>query len=331
MARGKHQLDLQDMKTFLYLLHRSYNESADAGIQSVPVAELLNYLGHTSIKLMHRSLKNLGSVKIDIDYREGDDEHSVSCHFLSYDVSRTSNGMLEYAFDPILMRFIFEPQIYGKINMSLFSHFKTTHGAKLYEIMTLFKNRFHRTWTVPVDEFRDRFGIGTDQYCRFDNLKRHVIEKAVKEVNRIAPFGIDVSYIRGGKGGKVETLRFTVIPRTELPSEAVATGNDPIPRGRDPKTVDMLTGQTDEENTLNLTVSDEALEEAVFIMSSNGTDEGELERYLDDWRASVAGQRVTDPGVNFLRWLRLKFSTRKETEMEQLDDSVIDSILAEYE
>lgn len=193
MARGKHQLDLQDMKAFLYLLHRSYIQSDNPGVQRVPVSEVLRYLGHTSVSHMQKSLRNLGSVKIEIDYQEGDEQRSVSCHFLSYDVSRTSNSMLEYAFDPILLKFIFEPEIYGKINMSLFSQFKTSQGAKLYAIMTLFKNRFHRTWTVSVDEFRARMGVSPDQYIRFDNLRRQVIEKAVTEINRIAPFGIEVS------------------------------------------------------------------------------------------------------------------------------------------
>ncbi|MHA6345945.1 RepB family plasmid replication initiator protein [Roseivivax sp. CAU 1761] len=331
MARGKYQLELQDMRLFIFLLHQSYGREDKTGIQFVPVADVLNYLGHRNLASLERSLRSLSSVKIEIDYEEEGQSRSVSCHFLSYDVSRTTNGTLEYAFDSILMRFIFEPKIYAKINMALFQQFKTTQGAKLFEIMSLFHKRTHRSWLVTVDEFRARLGIADDQYERFDNLRRSVIDRAVNEVNRLAPFGVVVDYIRGGRGGKVVSMEFKVVPRNELPLEALTLEKARKPKGRDPQTVDMLTGHTDEETGRDLLVPHEAMQEALQVLEANSLGDADLPAYLDEWRETARQQKVTDPGAAFLQWLRLRFDASHEPDIDVFDADILENLLTEFE
>ncbi|NDV52273.1 replication initiation protein [Yangia sp. PrR003] len=331
MARGKYQLELQDMRVFLFLLHQSHNRDDRSRLQRVKVVDVLQYIGHTSIDLLERSLKNLTDVKIEIDYQENGVPHSVGCHFLSYDVSRTFNGYIEYAFDPILMRFIFDPKIYAKINIALFKQFRTIQGAKLFEILTLFQKRKYRTWQVSLEEFRDRLGVPADQYTRFDNLRRSVIDRAVDECNSLAPFGVRTRYIRSGRGGRVTEIEFAIIPRRELPASSVPAKTKKA-KNRDALTVDMLTGHTDEEIGRDLLVSDEALDEAISLLEAHGQGDEDLQSYIDEWREAATEEDISSgPSASFLRWLRVRFETQYASKSGILDADNLEQLMMEYQ
>ncbi|ANT63106.1 hypothetical protein AYJ57_21800 (plasmid) [Salipiger sp. CCB-MM3] len=329
MARGKYQLELQDMRAFLFLLYKSGEREDRTGLQRVPIQEILGYLGHASIERLEQSLRNLTKVTIDLDYINNGTPHSVSCHFLSFDVSRTIDGDLEYAFDPILMQFIFDPKIYAKINMAIYKEFKTTQGAKMFEILSLYQNRKHRTWHVSLEEFKQRFGVAEDRYNRFDNLRRVVIEKAIEECNTHAPFGVRVQYIRSGRGGRVTGLEFSIVPRSEI---VLTKRSKPAKKKpRDPLTVDMLTGHSDTEAGRKLVVSEEAVADASTLLEQfYGTDTA-LVTYLDTWRASVDGEAIADPDQTFLSWLRARLESERSPQPDRFDNNVLDSILMEFE
>jgi hypothetical protein len=331
MARGQNDLDLADLKMFNFLLQRSYNKLNERTIHEIAVSDVLSFLKHTSVARLEQSLKKLGNVKIDIDYQEDGVDHSVSCHFLSYDVSKTENGMLSYAFDSILLRFLWEPKIYARINMKFFSQFRTSYGAKLYEIMAFYQHRHHRTWAVSIETLRHSLGVSEGQYDRFDNLKKAVIEKAVNEVNALATFGVNVEYIRGGRGGKVVEVRFSIVPRSELapiPSDVSPSAKKAV---RDPDTVDLLDGQTDSERGSNLIISSQAMEEAREILLSNDSNPDDLEDLVEQWRSSVVATQVTDANLNFLRWLSLTLNRRSDDNLGLVEEDVITTLLAGFE
>ncbi len=327
LARGQHALELPDAKVFNYLLLRSYNRLTDRTIHEIPVSDALKILKHTSVARLEETLKRLGNVKIEFEYHKDGEDHSVACHFLSYDICQTENGVLKFAFDPILLKFLWEPAVYARINMQFFQQFKTTYGAKLYEILTLYFRRTYRTWSVSVEDLRVALGVRDDQYKRFDNLRRAVIDRAVDEVNALAPFGVELELVRGGLGGKVIELRFSVVPRSDLaavPSDRVSSGKRQI---RDPQTVDIFDGRTDFERGTNLTVTNETLENARLILIEGGVQDFSVEEYLERWLQQSSGIVITDPDVNFISWVHASVEVRKDEVMAGVDEDLFASLL----
>jgi hypothetical protein len=328
MARGQHDLDLPDIKLFNFFLQRAYTKLTERVIHEIPVSDVLSMLKHTSIARLETSLKKLGNVKIEIDYHQDGKEHSVSCHFLSSDICKAEDGVVKYALDPILLRFLWEPAVYGRINLQFFNQFKSPYGAKLYEILTLYVHRHHRTWTVSVAELRSSLGVPADQYARFDNLKRSVLDKAVAEVNALSGFGVDVEYIRGGRGGKVIEVRFTVTNRPELaqvPNDRLLSNQGR--RVRDPNTVDMLDGQTDSERGTQLIITSQTMDEAAQMLADADLPDESVEGFLDDWRHHAHNIQMTDPNINFLRWLRVKLEALTDSTLDDIDDDLVADML----
>jgi hypothetical protein len=332
MARGQNDLELSDLKLFNYLLDRAYFQLDKVSIHQIPVKDALGYLGHSSVARLEDSLRRLGKVQIEIDYTQDEVEHSVSCHFLSYDVSRTENGILEYAPDKMMLRFLWEPKVYARINMRIFQLFRTSYGAKLYEIMALFQNRRIRTWTVTVEELREKLGVSPSQYERFDNLKKAVIDRAVNDVNEIATFGVAVEMKKSGRGGRVTHLSFSIVPRADV----IDTAGDGYPAAsrkgqRDPKTPDLLDGQTDEERGSDMVVTSETIDRAHEILTQAGMPAESIQTYLDDWRGAVKMRRISDPDHHFLQYLNLKIEAAREDELGDLDPSLITDLLKDFD
>lgn len=334
MARGQGSLDISDSKTFNYLLQRSYTQLNKRSIHQIPVSDLLSFLSHTSISRVEKTLQNLSNVTIEIDYTdyETGEQHSVKTHFLSYDVSKAQDGILTYAFDPILLKFLWEPKIYTQINLQFTQNFKSQYGFKLFEIMSFFPQRFNRAWTPSIKEFRERIGIDENQYTRFDNLKRAVIDKAVEEINQYAHFYLHTSLIRGGKGGKVVAIKFEIVDR---PDELILPSNTPVSgkksKNRDPYTIDFVDGKTDNERGNNLIISSEAIADAEKLITENDIPVDELVKYEDEWRQAVNDVKVTDPDLNFLRWLNIQIDKRINNTLPDLDDDIFGDILAGFE
>lgn len=325
-------MDKSDSDTFNYLLKRAYNNLDKKSVHQIPVSDILKFLNHTSIQRVENSLKKLGSLNISIDYSDTDTgaEHSVQAHYLSYDVSKAENGILTYAFDPILLKFLWEPKVYAKINIFNIRNFKSTYSAKLYELSALYQNRFHRSWEVSVSELKDLLGIEQSQHSRFDNFKSKVLDKAVQEVNEVSPFFLDFELVRGGRGGKVISIKFEIKARKEDMIDITPTKKNSA-KSRDPDTIDLIDGLTDAERGSNLVISPVCLEQAREILINNSKEPELLNYYEDTWRSQNEGRSIIDPETNFLRFVELSIATEDDDLLKDLDDDIFGSLLEEYE
>ncbi len=69
-------------------------------------------------------------------------------------------------------------------------------------------------WTVTVADLREMLGATASSYDVFKDFNKHVLQKAVKEINEITDITVTTENIR--KGRSVESIRFTVAEKTPL-------------------------------------------------------------------------------------------------------------------
>ena len=327
------EMDKADSDTFNYLLKRAYHNLDKSSIHEIPVSDLLKFLNHTSIQRIENSLKKLGSINITIDYTDNDTgaEHSVQTHYLSYDVSKAENGILTYAFDPILLKFLWEPKVYARINIFNIRNFKSVYTGKLYEMAALYQNRFHRSWELTVNDLKEFLGVEHNQHARFDNFKSKVIDKSVQEINEVAPYHLDYELIRGGRGGKVIAVRFEIKARKENLIDITPSQKEVKSLKRDPNTIDMIDGFTDAERSSSLILSPSTFDAARELLISKGRNTELINNYEDSWRNQNDGLRIIDPDTNFLRFIELSIANEDDEFLKDLDNDVFGSLLEEFE
>ena len=337
MARERGELELVDRKVYAYLINRVYRslQQGREETHTVPVSDVLEYLGHSSTDRLHASLSRLGSVAILIDYVDDDGvKHSAQARYLSYDMARSPDGWVEISFDAILQRFLRYPRVFSVTTLGETRRFTSKYAERLYEIMALQVNKQHPVWEPTLEVFRETLPV-TDGYARYDNLRRRVVDPAVDEVNTIAPFSVDVEDVRSGKGGRVVALRFTAVakgPRTlrtlsdGAASFAAAAGGGRRRGRRDPDTVDLLYGKSDADRD-PLELAPDTVRQAAAQSGPDGAG-----AYMDEWRERMRGRRVRDPDRAFLNWLDVRLAKQADADiMGILDDDTIPSLVEGWE
>lgn len=333
MARESADLDLVDGKMFTYLLHRAYKDLKEKQIHRVPVQDVLSFLRHTSTSRLQESLRRLATLKLSIEYAdENKERHFVDAHFLSYDMTMTEDGMLHYAFDPILLDFLHEPKVFAFINVNYMQSFRSRYARKLYEILAAYERRFSPVWTVSVSQLRQILGVPDDLHQRFDNFRRKVLDQAVQEIIEHTEFDVQMDFIRGGRGGKVVNISFKVSPKLHPRMVESPNVSDPIGRSkgkskRDPNTPDMLDGRTDSERGAPPALQATTVREAAELL---GKDR-DVSTYEEEWRQEMSGRRVRDPDLSFLRWLNLRLEREEDEMLADLDDDTFGSLLERME
>lgn len=119
-----------------------------------------------------------------------------------------NEGKVTLGFSPWVIPYLTN-MYHGKftsIKLSQISGLKSVYSIRLLEFLTQFNStgKFH----IALDKFKDRLGI-KDEYKRFYDLKKWVIEVAVKELTKKSNLSISWKAIKDSHGKGIKQLEFT--------------------------------------------------------------------------------------------------------------------------
>lgn len=277
---------------------------------------------HDDIKMIRESLERLWSVKISVEYAdENGVGHSLRCHYLSFSTSGIEGSTLSYSFDEMLLKFIANKQVYSTVELKVANSMGSLYGNRLYEVMSMYQRMYKPVWEVPIDALREFFEVG-DNHPRTDNFRKHVIERAVEDVNLNAPFTVLPEYRREGQGGKISSVAFRVVPK--LAGEFAGIGVKQS-KGKDDRfTIDMFDGTTEADRMIPPELRSDTVQEAERIMGP-GAD---IVSLRDEWFAAYGKRTHNSPDEMFLAWVRVQADKRRSESLKDVDlDSFLDNIL----
>jgi Initiator Replication protein len=327
MHRAQGELKAIDGKLFNFLLSRAANRvhHRDA-IHQIPLANAIKFLNGATPQAVNESLRRLGEVDIEIDYKDAatGEKHVMLVHFLSFDSTTCRDGILEWAFDPMLNDLLHEPRIYASLNLKTLRMFKRLAAQRLYEKMMLQNGlRLNRTWRVGVPEFYNFCGQFNES-ARFTNFRTRVLTPAVLEVNEHAPFSVEVRYIRDtGRGRKVYWIEFTPVPKSvQDPMAARKAGVRRV--ARDKRFIDLFDNRTNEERGSNLVVSEQAYRAAEGMIEGRGL---KLAKIDSDFKDFAQSRVIKDADQLFLNFVAAQLERVKDPEFAFPSDDIIAKFL----
>ncbi len=119
-----------------------------------------------------------------------------------------NEGKVTLGFSPWVIPYltnIFNGQ-FTSLKLSQISELKSVYSIRLLEFLTQFKGTGR--FIIELDRFKDRLGL-KDEYKRFYDLKRWVIEVAVKELREKSHLVVSWKAIKGSRGKAIKQLEFT--------------------------------------------------------------------------------------------------------------------------
>lgn len=194
------------------LLANAYDELPNKDIHRVSVAELAEKLGFDSKNQEH--LKEALEALVD---------HTVEWNILDKDSRQVwgvasllasaeiENGICTYGFAPHLRYKLYNPRIYTKLNLRLQNRFMSRYALILWEVCFDYFDTardYGETPFIPLEKFRELMGIALDDYPIFKHLNHRVIKPAIKEINALTNFFVEVEQRRESR--KIAFLKFRI-------------------------------------------------------------------------------------------------------------------------
>lgn len=207
----KNIMSLMQRKIANVLLMHAYPNLKHNNRFSISSRKLCNLIGYNSndYSLLKKAIIDLISITIEwnvIDSSTGKEKNWKASSALS--AAEIADGNCSYEYSSIMRELLYQPEVYGKIDMQLISRFKSSYGLALYENCVRYLNLSKTPW-FSLDIFKKLMGVSKDKYKEFKYLKKRVINIAVKEVNLITSMKLVVE-VKTVKR-KVTEIRFKFI------------------------------------------------------------------------------------------------------------------------
>ena len=207
-------------RTWNVLLANAYNELPNKDIHRVSVAELAKKLGFNSHNedYLKETLEALVdcTVKWNVLGKDKKERWGVAALLASAEIE---NGLCTYSFAAHLRYKLYNPRIYTKLNLPLQNQFTSRYALILWEVcfdyFDLSRNE-GETPFMPIETFRELMGLEAGEYSLFKVLNRDVIKPAIKEINALTNFFVEVERKRIGR--RIGELKFRISRVKELPS-----------------------------------------------------------------------------------------------------------------
>ena len=201
------------------LLANAYHELADKDIHRVSVAELAAKLGFDSkndeyLKGMIKSLVDC-TVEWNILGKNNKQVWGAASLLGSVEIE---NGICTYNFPAHLRMKLYNPIMYTKLNLRLQNQFKSQYALILWEVCFDYFNADRSRGETPfilLETFRELMGVESDEYPLFGELNRNVIKPAIKEINDLTDYYVEIEQKRIVR--RVAELKFRITKVKQFP------------------------------------------------------------------------------------------------------------------
>ncbi len=214
---SSNNLTLVQRKLFNALLFNAYHEMPEKFQYEIPIKKLCNLIGYDSrdYKKLRKSILDLLTTAIEWNVIENDQGERKEKWRASSIIAaaKIENGLCIYEFSSVMRELLYRPEIYGKIDIQIMTQFKSSYGLALYENCIRFQSIATTPW-LPINTFRKLMGIEENRYQNFCDLKKRVLDIAVKEVNLYSPIKVVPEIKRVNKA--VTSIKFNLLENKEV-------------------------------------------------------------------------------------------------------------------
>ena len=220
------KISLLQRRAWNVLLANAYNELPNQEIHRVSLVELAAKLGFDSKNedYLKEVLRELRFCEVEWNLLNKDNKKEWGVAGLLAEV-RIADGICFYQFPHTLRLKLYNPRVYAKLNLRLQNQFTSKYALVLWEVCFDYFDADRDQGETPfisLETFRELLGIESDEYPAFSIFNRAVIKPAIKEINDLTDYLVEVEQKRIGR--PIAELKFRIfkvkqisIPKSVFP------------------------------------------------------------------------------------------------------------------
>ena len=213
------KISLLQRRAWNVLLANAYNELPNQEIHRVSLVELAAKLGFDSKNedYLKEVLRELRFCEVEWNLLNKDNKKEWGVAGLLAEV-RIADGICFYQFPHTLRLKLYNPRVYAKLNLRLQNQFTSKYALVLWEVCFDYFDADRDQGETPfisLETFRELLGIESHEYPAFSIFNRAVIKPAIKEINDLTDYLVEVEQKRIGR--PIAELKFRISKGTQLP------------------------------------------------------------------------------------------------------------------
>ena len=238
------KVSLLQRRAWNVLLANAYNELPNQDIHSVSMVELSAKLGFDSGNqtYLKEVLKSIVDCTVEWNLLNKDNKQVWGAASLLAFVE-VENGICFYQFPHPLRQKLHNPRVYAKLNLRLQNQFTSKYALILWELCFDYFDTDRdkgETPFIPLETFKELMGLDETDYPVYKVLNQSVIKPAIKEINDLTAYNVEVEQKRLGR--RVAELKFRITRVKQLPlQESVFPDIENLP----PVSVDLMQAGVD--------------------------------------------------------------------------------------
>ena len=245
------KMTLLQRRTWNVLLANAYDELPNTDIYRVSVAELAAKLGFNSKNesYLEEILEALVDYKVKWNLLDKDKEKEWGVAVLLASAN-IKDGICTYGFAPHLRQKLHNPRLYVKLNLRLQNRFKSQYSLVLWEVCFDYFDADRDQGETPfisIETFKELLGLGKDDYPVFSEFNRSVIKSAIKEINDLTNYHVEVINKRLGR--KIAELKFRI---TRVKQVSIQESVFPDVENLPPVAVELVQAEIDRKMALQI-------------------------------------------------------------------------------
>ena len=245
------RISLLQRRAWNVLLANAYNELPDKDIHSVSMVELSAKLGFGdgNQEYLKEVLKSIVDCTVEWNLLNKDNKQVWGAASLLAFVE-IEDGICCYQFPHPLRLRLHNPRVYAKLNLRLQNRFTSKYALILWEVcFDYFDTERDQGETpfIPIKTFRELMGVENKEYPLFGELNRNVIKPAIKEINALTNYHVEVEQKRIGR--RIGELKFRITRVKQLP---VPESVFPDVENLSPVAVELVQGGIDRKMALKI-------------------------------------------------------------------------------
>ena len=249
------RISLLQRRAWNVLLANAYNELPNQEIHRVSIVELAAKLGFGdgNQEYLKEVLKSIVDCKVEWNVLDKDKKEEWGVASLLAEV-RIRDGICFYQFPHTLRLKLHNPRIYAKLNLRLQNQFRSRYALVLWEICFDYFDADRdqgETPFIPLETFKSLMGLEETDYPVYKVLNRDLIKPAIKEINDLTDYLVEVEQKRLGR--RIAELKFRIIRVKQLP---VQESIFPDIENLSPVAIELIQAEIDRNVALNIADQD---------------------------------------------------------------------------
>lgn len=208
LIEARYRLSLQEKRIILWLLTQITTDDEDFKLHKLEVIEFAE-MNKLEVDNQYSKLQEVISnlMKRVIRINKPETKSILQISWLSYAEYHLNKGYIELRFDPALKPYLLQLKShFTKLNLSDMMQFNSIYAMRFYELLKQYEHIGTRK--INVKDLREYCEISEEEYKKYNDFKKDILERAKKEINGKTDLEIDYKEIKESR--KIVAIEWSI-------------------------------------------------------------------------------------------------------------------------